>query len=189
MKFYTTKFTLLFLILVSVSCQSDYTKLVKSELNSGKEYNTIFHGLKFGQSQKEFFETCWNLNKKGLATHGGNNQNVKIVLQPEDSTKTTEKINMLFYPKFSPENNIIAMDVTFTYVAWSPWNDNLKSERLFPVIKDSLLKWYPGNDFINVKNVLVKVDGNRQIQLNKSSDKDVSVVIEDLAYKYNNMKK
>ena len=96
---------------------------------------------------------------------------------------------MLFYPKFSPENNIIAMDVTFTYVAWSPWNDNLKSEQLFPVIKDSLLKWYPGNDFINVKNVLVKVDGNRQIQLNKSSDKDVSVVIEDLAYKYNNMKK
>ena len=45
-----------------------------------------------------------------MATHGGNNQNVKIILQPEDSTKTTEKINMLFYPKFSPENNIIAMD-------------------------------------------------------------------------------
>lgn len=190
MKFKKINITLLFFILlIHVSCQSDYTKLVKSELNSGKENNNIFHGLKFGQTQKEFFEICWNLNKEGLATHGGNNKNVKIILYPEDSTKSTQKIEMLFYPIFNQENTIKSMNVKFSYLAWSPWNKKLEAKNLLPVIKDTLLKWYPGNDFIKVKDKLVKVDGNRQIQLNIESNKDVTVKIEDLEYKYNNLKK
>jgi hypothetical protein len=182
---------LLLIIVVSVitSCQSDYTKLVKRELNSGVKNNAIFHGLEFGQTQQEFFDTCWNLNKDGIATHGGNNQNVKVILYPQDSTKTTKKIEMLFYPIFSPEMKIIAMNVKFSYVAWSPWNKNLESDDLFPIVKDSLMKWYPGNDFIKVKNELVKVDGNRQIQLNIESVRHVVALIEDLDYKYNKLKK
>jgi hypothetical protein len=162
---------------------------VKSELSTGVKNNAIFHGLEFGQTQKQFFEICWNLNKVGLATHGGNNQSVKVVLNPQDSTKTTEKIQMLFYPKFSPEMTISAMNLKFSFVAWSPWNENLESDDLLPVVQDSLMKWYPGNDFIKVKNVLVKVDGNRQIQLQTETIKDVAVLIEDLDYKYNNLKK
>lgn len=190
MKFNKTNIALL-LIVVSfiIGCQSEYTKLVKSELNSGVKHKTIFHGLEFGQTQKEFFEICWNLNKIGLATHGGNNQNVKVILYPKDSARSTEKIEMLFYPKFGPEMTIRAMNLKFSYVAWSPWNENLESDDLLPVVKDSLMKWYPGNDFIKVKNVLVKVDGNRQIQLNAETVKDVAVLIEDLDYKYNNLKK
>lgn len=181
-----TSFFLLVLILFS-ACQSNYTKVVKRELNSGKNNNAIFHGLKFGQTQQEFFDTCWKLNKKGLATHGGNNQNVKMILYPQDSTKTAERIEMLFYPEFSSENTITAMNVKFSYLGWSLWNKNLESDDLLPVIKDSLLKWYPGNDFMKVNDVLVKVDGNRQIQLTIESNKDVAVLIEDLAYKYNNL--
>ena len=49
------------------------------------------------------------------------------------------------------------------------------------------MKWYPGNDFMKVNDVLVKVDGNRQIRLKTKSDQDVSVIIEDLAYKYYNL--
>ena len=37
------------------SCQSDYTKLVKDELASGSRYDSIFHGLEFGQTRKEFY--------------------------------------------------------------------------------------------------------------------------------------
>lgn len=189
MKFSKSKVSLLSLVIVLlIACQSDYTKTVKKELSSGKENNAIFHGLEFGQTQNEFFEICWNLNKQGLATHGGNNQNVKMFLHPQDSTKTTETIEMLFYPKFSPNNKIIAMNVKFSYTAWSLWNKDLESDDLLPVIKDSLMAWYPGNDFMKVKDLLVKVDGNRQIQLNIESDKDVAVLIEDLAYKYNNLK-
>ena len=82
------------------------------------------------------------------------------------------------------------MDVKFSFVAWAPWNDDLLADKLLPKVKDTLMKWYPGNPFIKVKNnILVKVDGNRQIQLAQESDRDVSVLIEDLAYKYNNLNK
>lgn len=172
-------------ILFLYSCQSEYTKLVKKELASNKKNDSIFYNLRFGNTKQEFFEICWDLNKQGLATHGGNNQNVKIILLPKDSTKTTQKVEMLFYPKFSPQNTITAMNVKFSYVAWAPWNKDLKSDKLFPAIQDTLLKWYPGNPFLKTKKgVIVKVDGNRQIQINKETDKDVSVLIEDLAYKY-----
>lgn len=97
---------------------------------------------------------------------------------------------MLFYARFNPDDIITSMDVKFSYLAWAPWNNDLTSEKLIPKIQDTLMKWYPGNPFIKVrKDILVKVDGNRQIQLKKESDRDVSVLIEDLAYKYNHLKK
>lgn len=180
----------IFLVIILVcSCQSEYTKLVKSELASGKTYNSVFHGLEFGQTRKEFYEICWNLNKQGIATHGGKNENVQTILYPKDSTQKTKKIKMLFYAKFNPDDIITAMDVTFSYVAWAPWNKDLESDDLLPVIQDSLMKWYPGNTFMKVKNTLVKVDGNRQIQLKTETDRDVSVLIEDLKYKLNHLKK
>jgi len=172
------------------TCQSEYTGLVQKELATNIKNDSIFHNIRFGNTKKEFYEVCWNLNKNGIATHGPNNSYVQTILLPKDSTKTTEKISMLFYAKFSKENIIRAMDVKFSFVAWAPWNKELQSEKLIPRIIDTLLKWYPGNDFIEVKdNILVKVDGNRQIQLLRESDRDVSVIIEDLEYKYNNIKK
>ena len=154
-----------------------------------KNNDTIFHNLKFGQTKKEFFEICWELNKNGIATHGPSNSYVQTFLYPKDSTKLTEKMRMLFYAKFNDNNIINAMDVKFSYVAWAPWNEDLKANKLLPKIKDTLMKWYPGNEFIKVKDdILVKVDGKRQIQLQVNSDRDVSVLIEDLEYKFNNLK-
>jgi hypothetical protein len=191
MRLNSFKIGVLFLLIISVSaCESEYTKLVKSELASGKINDSVFYGLKFGQTKSDFFNICWELNKKHLVTHGGNNSYVQTMLHPKDSTKTIDKMVMLFYAKFNTDNIITAMDVKFSYLAWAPWNKDLTSEKLLPKIQDTLMKWYPGNPFIKVKNdILVKVDGNRQIQLSKESDRDVSVLIEDLAYKYNNMNK
>jgi hypothetical protein len=184
------KVFLLILILLVSSCQSEYTKLVKTELASGKLNDSIFHGLEFGQSKDDFFKICWNLNNEGIATHGPTNSYVQTILSTQDSTKLTDNIRMLFYAKFNSENMITSMDVKFSYVAWSPWNKDLLADKLLPKVQDTLMKWYPGNPFIKVKNnILVKVDGNRQIQLAQESDRDVSVLIEDLAYKYNNLNK
>ena len=59
------------------------------------------------------------------------------------------------------------------------------ADALLPVVQDTLLKWYPGNPFMKMENgISVKVDGNRQIQIKKESDRDVSVLIENLEYKY-----
>lgn len=172
------------------SCQSDYTKLVKKELASNKRYDSIFHGLKFGQTRKEFYDICWQLNKEGVATHGQNNDYVQTILDPKDSTQATKRMVMLFYARFNAYNKITAMDMKFSYSAWAPWNKDLQSDKLLPVVKDTLLKWYPGNEFITTKNnAIVKVDGNRQIQVKIESDRDISVLIENLEYKYNSLVK
>ena len=180
-----TKGILLFGFLYLVSCQSDYTKLVKKELATGIKNDTLVFNLKFGDTKKEFYTICWDLNSKGLVTHGGNNNYVKTILQPKDSMLKTKAIKMLFYAQFNPKDIITGMNMEFSYSAWAPWNKALQSDSLFPVVQDTLLKWYPGNAFIEVKkDVLVKIDGNRQIQIKKESDKDISVLIENLEYKY-----
>lgn len=177
------------IIVLTCSCQSDYTKLVKQELATGKKNDSIFFNLKFGQTQKHFYEVCWNYNKEGVLSHGPNNGYVQSFLTPKDTTKITERIQMLFYPKFDEEGLIRTMDIKFSYVAWAPWNIDLFADKLLPKIQDTLMKWYPGNKFMVVNdNILVKVDGGRQIQLKQETDKDVSVVIEDLLYKYSQLK-
>jgi len=191
MKLKKYKIILIFLLVIGfISCQSDYTKLVKKEIASGKQNNNVFHGLEFGQTKKDFYRICWDLNKAGIATHGPSNSYVQTILEPKDSTAVKERIIMLFYAKFNPEDIITAIDVKFAYSAWAPWNKDLQSDKLFPVVQDSLLKWYPGNPFIKTKNdAIVKVDGNRQIRIKKETTKDVSVVIEDLSYRLKNLNK
>lgn len=167
------------------SCQSEYSKLVRKELASNVKNDTLFNNLRFGNTKKEFYEICWDLNKKGIATHGENNNYVKKYLMPTDSVNRLKIIKMLFYARFDSSDKITAMDMKFSYSAWAPWNKDLLADALLPVLQDTLLKWYPGNSFMKMKNgISVKVDGNRQIQIKKESDRDVSVLIENLEYKY-----
>jgi hypothetical protein len=179
---------LLFSIILLVSCQSDYTKLVKKELASGIKHDTILFDLSFGNTRKEFYQICWDLNKNGIATHGENNNYVKTILGLKDTLNKVKKIKLMFYARFSKKDIIRGLDMKFTYTAWAPWNKELTAEKLLPSVKDTLLKWYPGNPFLKLKqDILVKVDGNRQIQLKIASDREVSVLIEDLSYKYKKM--
>ncbi len=188
MKISVNNLIMVFLFIFVSSCQSEYTKLVKDELAKGIKNDSVFYELKFGQTKAEFFDICKKYNQKRILTHGPNNSYVQSFLYPKDTTDTTHKMRMLFYAKFNPEQKIVAMDIKFSYVAWAPWNEDLHADALLPKVKDTLMNWYPGNTFISVKdNILVKVDGNRQIQLKQESNKDVSVLIEDLEYKYNTL--
>lgn len=180
---------ILILILTFSACQSEYTKLVNNELSSGKKNDSIFYNLRFGNTKSEFFRICWELNKKGLVTNGPSNNNVRALVTPRDSTIELKELQMLYYGVFNANDIMTAVDVKFSYTAWSPWNKKLHADKLLPVVQDTLLKWFPGNPFIKVKNVLVKVDGNRQIKLYQESDRDVAVLIEDLEYKYKTLKK
>jgi hypothetical protein len=174
-----------FSIVLLASCQSEYTKLVKKELASGVKHDTVLFDLSFGNTKKEFYEICWDLNKRGIATHGENNNYVKTILGLNDTLNKIKKIKLMFYARFSEKDIIRGIDMKFTYTAWAPWNKELTAEKLLPSVKDTLLKWYPGNPFLKLKKgTLVKVDGNRQIQLKVKTDKEVSVLIEDLSYKY-----
>lgn len=161
--------------------------MVKTELKKGIQKDSLLFGLKFGDHKQVFFDRCLELNKKGLVIQGPSNKYAQYNLKPgADSTN----IIMLFYATNQDNGIIDGMDIKFYHSGWAPWNKQLYNYVLAPKVKDSLLTWFPGNDFlkVNLENgqiVHIKVDGNRQIKVyNDPNNKDVSVQIENLNNKY-----
>lgn len=166
------------------SCDSEYEKLLKKELKSGIVYDSIFLGFNFSHSRKEFFNIGWKQNKKGLIRQGPENKNIEHILKTKEKGKSS--IQMLFYPGFDKDDKIKKMDIRFRYLGWSPWNRHLFSDSLLVAVKDTLMSWYGGNEFLLMEyeteptQIWVKVDGNRRISLSIKDEREVSGVIKDL---------
>lgn len=173
--------------------ESEYSKLLKKELKSGKSFNDLVLGLKIGQTKDDFFEICADLNKKKLITSGARNLYPEYILYPKDSVENGKKIRMSFMGIFDNDRIMKGMDIRFNYYSWIAWREEYNSANLINEIKDTLQLWYPGNNFIEIdlkldsKNNLayVKVDGNRQITMYKIDGRDVAVIIEDVSEKIN----
>ena len=173
--------------------ESEYSKLLKKELKSGKSFNDLVLGLKIGQTKDDFYEICADLNKKKLITSGARNLYPEYILYPKDSVENGKKIRMSFMGIFDNDRIMKGMDIRFNYYSWIAWNQEYNSDNLISEIKDTLQLWYPGNDFIEIdlkldsKNNLayVKIDGNRQITMYKIDGRDVAVIIEDVSEKIN----
>ncbi|PHS54429.1 MAG: hypothetical protein COB01_01810 [Lutibacter sp.] len=175
---------LLVLVFTLLSCESEYSKLVKKELATEIKNDSLFFGMKFNDTKQEFFDICQELNEKELVSHGPENKFVEYIIKaPNDDGSS---IQMLFYGIFSKKNIMTGLNMRFSYNAWSPWNKKLSADKLIPNIKDTLQKWFPGNEFIKVdlkdlnNEVYVKIDGNRQIKMYTIDEKVVAVKIEDL---------
>lgn len=158
-----------------------YQTTVKKELAKGTRKDSIFLGIYFGMTNKDFFGHCWTLNKKGIISDGNNNT---MVLYRIDSA-LKHPASMNFYPDFY-ENKIFRMRVSFQYNAWAPWNKNQFADSLLPDVVNLYKQWYPdGNDFIELTDarkgtIYVKVDGNRRITIGKFDDMLVKVEYMDL---------
>ncbi len=61
---------ILFLTFLAIGCSSEYDRKVKEGLASQEEYPELIFGLEMGQTQKEFFGRCWELNKEGASRSG-----------------------------------------------------------------------------------------------------------------------
>ena len=89
-------------------------------------------------------------------------------------------------PNFDEKKIIDGLELRFNFLGWSNWNTDYQSSVLINQVKDSLISWLPGNDFIKVsieginEKPLVKVDGNRRIVLYKLKSKDVIAKINNL---------
>jgi len=185
-KFRTNKiyYFLIIFTFTILSCESDYSKLVKKELSTGVKNDSLFFGMKFNDTKKEFFATCQQLNNEKLVSHGPNNQFVEYTMKANEDDESS--IQMLFYGMFNEEQIMTGMNMRFSYNAWAPWNTDLNAEKLIPSVKDTLQKWFPGNEFMKVnlkklnKDTFIKIDGNRQIKLYILDDKHLTVRIEDL---------
>ena len=176
-------------ICVFFSCQnsSDYSVYVKQEMATGKYIDSLQFGLKFGDSKKTFFTKCWELNSKGIVSHGPNNEFVAYEL---DNLPEGNKMNHLFYGIFNEENIMIGLNMRFYYLGWAPWNSHLMSDSVLPIAMRILKEWYPGNDFSLLENesypndTYIKVDGNRQLIVRIIDEKNVWAQLLDLKYKY-----
>lgn len=181
-------------ILVStllVNCgKSEYQQYVEKELATGISNDSLIFNMHMGQTRKEFYETCWELNKQQLVSQGAGNNSARFITDRDHTGRTTPRSkDMLFYGIFDDNKIMRGMNMTYSYLSWSPWNESLQADSLLLHLRDEYALGYPGNDFIeiNIKEAastaLVKIDGNRQILMYPKNDKDVAVLIEDLNYK------
>lgn len=174
-----------------ISCKSEYDRIVKKELASDVIYEDLFLGMKLGQTQKEFFAECWQLNSEGIVSQGPDNENVRYSMPKGEIPNESQNVDVLFYGIFDESKVMRGMRMKFFYVGWAPWNDELKSDVLVEKLKGYFTKTYKGNDFIDLDlgveaiKGYVKVDGNRQILMYPVDTKEVMVKIEDLRYKLN----
>ncbi len=170
-------------ILYSCNGRVEYQRLKESELASGIRHDSLFFGLYFGMTEKEFFRVCWDLHKKGVMREGTSGASVYYPIK-----SFRYPASMDFYPIFY-EDQIVAIPATITYNSWAPWNTHLHAENLQKEVLDIMTEWY-GPGFIEVKNpsamggtAFVKVDGNRQVTIYYHDNTKVKVNIVDLISK------
>lgn len=170
------------IVLGLMACQpkSEYQKLKETELATGVVHDTLFAGISFSMTKKDFFDYCWKMNKEGIFMNGTGSQVLYEVT--EDFSRPT---NLTFYPKYV-DGKMLEMPMEFQYQDWALWNEETKNERLIEEVMEVMLDWYGGNDFFEVKNedesisVWVKIDGNRQIRVGRKSISSALVTITDL---------
>lgn len=180
---------LLSLMIVIIGCsRSKYDQLVKAEMAKGIVNDSLLLGLKLGQTQKEFFDKCWKLNRDKIVTNGPDGF-VMYELPVKKEYDNGDAITMLFYGIFNEDKTMTGMNFQFYYDSWSLWNNSLQSDRLIPEVKSRFMEWYPGNDFIKVElkndegDIYVKVDGIRRITIKPLDDsRVVKAQIDDLRY-------
>jgi hypothetical protein len=153
--------------------------MVERELAKGNRQDSLFLGIRFGMTQKEFYGHCWELNHKELIKEGPQNLTVEYKMREELSKPAV----MNFYPEFH-EDKIYQMPISITYEAWAPWNKNLFSDSLQVDVLRFFEKQY-GKGFIKIEHpqrgiAYVKMDSNRRISIYKKNDSDVSVLFTDM---------
>ena len=177
------------IVVFGCKSQSEYTKVLKRELENKNEFNDLIFDMKIGQSRQDYFDICYKLNKKKLIVSGERSLNPELVLKPKNDLVKGSNIKMSFNGIFNEKKIMRGMEMRFYFTGWSSWNKDLSSDNLLIQLKDTLREWFPGNDFfkVNFENNLsaeVKIDGNRRILAYKVNSKDVAVRIEDMSGKY-----
>lgn len=186
------KYTLsLLTILLLISCNtSNYEKLIETEMSNSVRHDSILLGFDFGISRADFFIVCKELNSKKLVIQSEKSGYVQYLFP--NKTEEDEDLRALFWGIFNEEKIMTGLKFEFSHVAWAPWNKASQPQNLIPVIKNKLLEWFPGNEFISVttkeskKNIWVKIDGNRRIIiLEPDNVSAVKVNIDDLRFSVN----
>jgi len=171
------------ILLLNGCFQSEYTRLVKQELAKGIRHDSVFLGIRLGDTQTAFRDKCFELNKERIVTEG---QGFWVQYLRPDSIPISPKVKLLFFPTFDEKEVLSGLDLKFSFEGWAPWNKDLQSDRLMEEVKKVLMKWYGGNDFVMAhakgNDIPVKLDGNRRIMIYNSPPEHVIVRIQDILH-------
>jgi len=167
-------------LITGCSPRARYERKLERETKSGIRHDSLFMGLYFGMTSKDFFIHCWGLNKKGIIRQSDNNTSVEYKIEKELDHPAV----MNFYPTFR-DDRIIEIPVRFKYRGWAPWNKKLSAGKL----QEDVLQWYRkkyGYRFIKVSHpmrgsVYVRIDGNRRITIYKTDELYVWAYFTDLS--------
>jgi hypothetical protein len=157
-----------------------YEKMEREALESGEQNDSLFFGLELGMTKQDFFLRCSELNKDSVLYMGTGG---KPEHHLEEALKHSAR--MVFYPDFY-EEKVWNMPVKFFYDGWSPWNKDYSATKLRDRVKDEMMEWYGGNEFVEIPHptdtiAFVKIDGNRRILLEReSAGAHVTATITDL---------
>lgn len=165
-----------------LSCQTaieKYNKQIEEGISGSQRVDSIFLGLHFGMSKKEFYAHCWKLNQNGILRQGPSNLSVEYSLD----TSLNFPAYLRFYPQFH-NDSIYRMPCEISYATVDPTNENLMADKLLTEVKNLLEMWY-GSKFLYLENdrgegVYVKVDGNRRIRIFRKDLLTVAVDITDM---------
>lgn len=187
MKFWSSCLLLVVLSVLFEGCvQSDYTKLVKSELAKNIRQDSLLMGINFGDTREEFYGKCFDLNQQKLITQGPGGGTVQYMLRDSLFHDNATSIRLLFIPVFDQTDHIMEMNLEFSYSAWAPWNEIYHSDKLQPKVLELLSSWYGGNEFIEVTldslSYPVKLDGNRRLIVYKKDAQNVVVKAQDILH-------
>jgi len=172
-------------LLVFSSCESEYTKLVNQEMAKGEIHTNYLFNLEVGDTKKEFFDKCWQLNKEQKVSQGSGNKYAKFFDEPRVGEDSLARVTTLFYGIFDDNDIMHGVEMKMSFYSWSPWNDTYRSDALISFMKKRYMKELGGNEFIELKiddknTAYVKVDGNRRIRMYILSPQEIMVKIEDL---------
>jgi hypothetical protein len=166
-------------------CESDYTKMVKSELAKGVRKDSIMLGIRLGENRNDFYGQCYDLNRQQLVTAGDENS-VQYLFTDSLVHKEPTKLKVLFVPAFDSKQVLTNLDLKITYPGWAPWNRSLQADSLENKLKKLFVAWYGGNEFVIAKigeeQIPVKVDGNRRIVLYRKEPQTVLVKFQDILH-------
>ena len=109
--------------------QSEYTKVLKWELENKNEFNDLIFDMKIGQSRQDYFDICYKLNQKKIVS-GQRSLNPELILESKDDSVKGSNIKMSFNGIFNEKKIMKGMEMRFYFTGWSSWNKDLSSDNL-----------------------------------------------------------
>tara|TARA_B110000046_G_scaffold45140_1_gene50191 strand:+ start:57 stop:635 length:579 start_codon:yes stop_codon:yes gene_type:complete len=184
---FSISFKLLIFFSLIASCTSEYKALVKRELNKNKKVDSVFFDIRLGDSKDIYHEKSWDLNNSRVVTQGRSYFYMKKIFTDSKIKKRENDFALEFSGKFNSKKKLKMLDVKFYHLLWTPWYEKYQAPKLLPRILDSLVVWFPGNPFLEVKTgsdsipiMHVKIDGDRRFRVYAEDSRDVAVKIDDL---------